>query len=344
MPKVDLHRHLEGSLRIDTLVEIAAQYGIDLPAPGIEGLVQMQPGEPLNFGAFLSKFQTLRQFYRSREIIERVSREAVEDAARDGVIYLELRFTPVALGRLRGYAAGEVMDWVAASAQLAARACGITVRLIVSINRHEPLDAAEQVASLAAERIERGIAGLDLAGNEAEYPALPFAGLLREARESGLHLTVHAGEWGGGGNVREAIEVIGAQRIGHGTRILEDPAAVGLALERGTALEACLTSNYQSGVVPALAGHPLARLVEAGLNVTVNTDDPSISGITLTDEYHLAVAELGLEPAWLGRAACSAARAAFLPEAAREALVEQIERRLELFSTMAEFRAARLRR
>lgn len=325
IPKVDLHRHLEGSLRIETLMEIASLHGMDLPQHDFHALVQMQREDTLTFSTFLSKFQTLRQFYRSPEVIERVTREAVEDAARDGVVYLELRFTPVALGRLQGYSAARVMDWVARSANAAARAWGIEVRLIASVNRHEPVELAEEVARQAAERIDQGIVGLDLAGNEAQFSALPFAGVLREARESGLHLTVHAGEWRGPENVREAIEIIGTERIGHGVRVIEDQGVMAVARERGVFFEVCATSNYQSGVVKALAAHPLKQMVEANLNVTINTDDPSISGITLSDEYILAQETLGLDGSTMQNCIRNGIEAAFLSEAEKIRLRQRVE-------------------
>jgi adenosine deaminase len=324
IPKVELHRHLEGSLRIETLLDIAMQHGIALPEPGLHALVQMQAADTLDFATFLSKFQTLRQFYRTPEIIARVTREAVADAAQDGVVYLELRFTPVALGRLQGYPLPEVMDWVAHSAQAAADEHGIQVRLIASVNRHEPLALAEEVAGLAAERSRLGIVGLDLAGNEAQFSAAPFAGLFREARQSGLRLTIHAGEWGPAGNVRQAVELFGAERIGHGVRVLEDSGAVDAARACGTVFEVCITSNYQSGVVPALSAHPLPRLLAAGLNATLNTDDPGISAITLSDEYRLALEDLGLPLPILRERILSAARAAFLPPAEAQALEQRV--------------------
>lgn len=329
-PKVDLHRHLEGSLRVATLQEIAAQHGILLPNRDLHALVQMQPEDSLNFSTFLSKFQTLRQFYRSPEVIERVTREAVEDAAQDGVIYLELRFTPVALGRLQGFSAARVMDWVAKSAREAARDCGISVNLIASINRHEPVEIAEEVARLAVERIDQGIIGLDLAGNEAQFPARPFSAIFREAAESGLRLTIHAGEWGGADNIREAIEVFGAERIGHGVRVIDDPAVVALALERKTAFEVCVTSNYQSGVVTALANHPLSRMLNAGLSVTLNTDDPSISGITLSDEYILAQDDLGLGSKIISACVLNGAKESFLPAKEKALLEERLKMSLAL--------------
>ncbi len=152
--KVDLHRHLEGSLRLKSLTEIAAQQRIYLSAKEFRAHVQMQPGDPLTSATFLSKFQTLRQFYRSQEIIERLAREVVEDAARDGVVHLELSFTPVALSRVQGFTPAQVMDWVSHSVQEAAIKTIFPVRLIASVNRHEPVELAEEVARLAAKEFE----------------------------------------------------------------------------------------------------------------------------------------------------------------------------------------------
>ena len=170
--------------------------------------------------------------------------------------------------------------------------------------------------------------GLDLAGNEAEFSSVPFLGVFKEAHQAGLKLTVHAGEWAGAANVQEALETLHAERIGHGVRVLEDPTTVALARERGTAFEVCVTSNFQTGVVPSLLEHPIMEMLEAGLNVTIDTDDPSISQITLGDEYRRVCEELGMEHKKLKERIMAAARASFLPEAERETLVEQLRKEL----------------
>ncbi len=324
-PKVELHRHLEGSLRLETLREIAHAHGIPVEEHvPLDMLVQVMEKEPFTAANFLSKFSTLRLFYRSPEVITRVTQEAIEDAARDNVRYLELRFTPVALSRVEDFPLADVMDWVLEAAQEASRRYGLPTRLIASVNRHESPALAEEVARLSVERMERGIVGLDLAGNEADFPAAPFAPVFREARQAGLHITIHAGEWGGADNVRQAIEEMGAERIGHGVRVLEDPETVQMAQERGTTFEVCITSNYQSGVVAALLKHPLPRMLAAGLRVTINTDDPSVSRITLSDEFRIAGESLGMSEAALQHTLLTAARSAFLPPAEREALAEQL--------------------
>lgn len=326
LPKVDLHRHLEGSLRVTTLSEVGRRHGLGLPGTGpLRSLVEISNEEGYTFENFLSKFQTLRLFYRSSEVIGRLTSEAIADAAADNVHYLELRFTPVALSKAEGFPLAEVMDWVIEGARQACQEYDISVRLIASVNRHESLEQAEQVAQLACDRIGKGIVGLDIAGNEADFSAAPFAEIFQAARQAGLRISVHAGEWGGASNVIEAIQVLGAERIGHGVRVLEDARAVEIARERGTTFEVCITSNYQSGVVPALSAHPMARMLSAGLNVTINTDDPSISKITLSEEYRLACQDLGLPLEVLQQRILAAARAAFLPEADRQALVSGLQ-------------------
>ena len=331
LPKAELHRHLEGSLRLATMLDIARDHGLTVPASilRLSGMVQVGDEEPFTFSNFLEKFKTLRLFYRSPDVIERVTREAIEDAARDNVRYMELRFTPVALSRAERFPLHDVMDWVCNSAQKTAEQFGITVKLIASVNRHESTDLAEQVAWLAADYQSKGIVGLDIAGNEAEFPGKPFAPIFREAKESGLKITVHAGEWGGAENVREAIEVLGADRIGHGVRVLEYPNVVALAKERGTVFEVCVTSNYQSGVTPSLEAHPIKEMIEAGLTTTINTDDPSISRISLSSEFQMINNQLGIPLSQLKILTMNAVNAAFVSEIEKEKLVIQFKKGLE---------------
>jgi len=322
---------LEGSLRLATMLDIARAHDITIPIniTHLGHLVQVQNGEPSTYQNFLAKFTTLRMFYRSPEAIHRVTSEAIEDAAKDNVRYLELRFTPVALSRAERFPLDEIMDWVCESAQQAAGKFGVMVRLLASVNRHEGTDLAEQVAWLAAGRFEKGLVGLDLAGNEAEFPVQPFTGIFHEARQAGLHITVHAGEWAGAASVRSALEDLNAERIGHGVHILEDQAVVSLARERGTTFEVCVTSNYQSGVISSLESHPALKMLESGLNVILATDDPSISQITLGDEYRLACENLGMTRQTLKERILAAAGAAFLPEAEKKRLVANLKKELK---------------
>jgi adenosine deaminase len=332
LPKVELHRHLEGSLRLDTMLDVARQHGITIPADvlRLSTLVQIQEEDKYTFQNFLAKFNTLRLFYRTPDVIHRITRESIEDAAKDNVKYMELRFTPVALSRAERFPLHDVIDWVMTSAREAANKHGVAVCLIASVNRHEGTELAEQVAWLAAEHIEDGLVALDLAGNEADYPSQPFYGIFKEAKQAGLHVTIHAGEWGPAYNVREAIEDIGAERIGHGVRVLEDESIVSLARERNTAFEVCVTSNYQSGVVESLDTHPLMKMLEAGLNVTINTDDPSISRITLSHEYYTACEDLRMPQNTLRERIVAAANAGFIRETEKGKLIRRLEKDLKL--------------
>jgi adenosine deaminase len=243
---------------------------------------------------------------------------------------MELRFTPVALSRAERFPLHDVVDWVISSTKEASKKHGVTVRLIASMNRHESTELAEQVVWLAVEHIDDGLVAIDLAGNEAEFKTEPFYGVVKEARQSGLHVTIHAGEWGPATNVKEAIEQLGAERIGHGVRVLEDETTVALARERGTAFEVCVTSNYQSGVIGSLDTHPLMKMLEAGLNVTINTDDPSISRITLSHEYYTACEDLRMTQPTLRERILAAAKACFLPEDEKEELATKLYKDLRL--------------
>ena len=328
LPKVELHRHLEGSLRINTMMDVSRTYNMGLlNTDDLRPLVQVIDNDPLTSQNFLSKFQVLRKFYRSSQVIQRVAWEAVADAAADGVIYMELRFTPVALSRAERFPLSEVIDWVIEATQKADQEFGSTTRLITSVNRHESIDLAEEVIALAADRIEDGVVGVDLAGDETKFPASPFQGVFAEAQQAGLHVTIHAGEWGGAGNVANAITLLEAERIGHGVRVLEDPTVVALARERSTTFEVCVTSNIHSGVVPSLDEHPLQDMLAEGLNATINTDDPSISQISLSDEYRMVVEEMNIPLETMQEKTLAAAQAAFLPLDAREALVGWVEKK-----------------
>jgi len=329
LPKIDLHRHLEGSIRFDTVRQLARAQEMGLPATAqLRPMVEVHENQPYTFENFLSKFATLRLFYRSQEIIGRITHEAISDAAADNVEYLELRFTPAALSHTQGHPLAEVMDWVIQGAQQAEREFGVTIRLIASINRHENPDIAEQVMILASERQKDGIVGLDLAGNEADFSASPFIKIFENAKKNGLHITIHAGEWYSADNIIQAIEIFGAERIGHGIRVLDSPLAVALARYQKVTFEVCLTSNQHSGAVPSIDQHPFIRMLDEGLNVTLNTDDPAISKINLSDEYELAMGVMGLPYSRLRQCIINSAQAAFIGAEEKQNLIQSFEMKL----------------
>jgi adenosine deaminase len=325
-----LHRHLEGSLRLETVVEIARTHQVDLPGSDSDGLrpyVQIT-NEPPSSRSFLAKFKVLRRFYQSPETISRLTYEVVADAAADNVRYLELRFSPQALARVRGFSYGEVTDWVIEATAKAAQDNDIRVGLIITLVRHDPLKSARKVAEVAFERHNRGVVGLDLAGDEVNYPMTPFQGLFVEAKALGMGITVHAGEWSGADTVEEAIMGLGAVRLGHGVRAVENSRTIKLIRERSITLEVCLTSNIQTGVVQKISHHPLIDLLDLDVLATLNTDDPSVSDSTLTDEYYLGVQKLNLDYADLKKMTLNAADAAFLPPDQRRQLRDSFESQL----------------
>lgn len=328
LPKIDLHRHLEGSVRLSTLAEIARRHQIRLgsgPEPAeLEALIRFTASEPADFHRFLSRFQFLRLFYTSEEAIRRIAYEAVADAALDGVRYLELRFNPAALAQARGFRLEEVTEWVLEGVGQAQKDFDIRVRLIMTILRGEDPEVAWRIARLAAAYRPYGVVALDLAGDEVRASPNPLIPVFRWAREQGLFLTIHAGEVGPPSNIRHAILVMGAHRIGHGIQAVHDVEVLRLLHERGIPLEVCPTSNLQTGAVAGFHHHPLPDLYRLGLRVTLNTDDPSISDTTLTDEYLFAMAGMGLQWKDLLRILENAVEAAFLSPEERQALAQRL--------------------
>ncbi len=322
LPKIDLHRHLEGSLRLQTLSEIALEHGIDLPSYDIEQLrpyVQVTDDYP-DFHRFLEKFKLLRRFYTSKEAVQRITREAIIDATEDNIRYLELRFNPVALSRAQGFPLGDVVEWVVETVKNSQTWTTTRTCLILQIGREEPLRVAEEITDLAIAFHGPLVRAIDLAGDETSYPARAFKAPFQRARAAGLHITVHAGEAAGADSVYDAITILGADRIGHGIRCIENSEVVNMLYRRNTALEVCPTSNFQTGAVLGLTAHPLNDLFSLRLKVTINTDDPSVSDTTLTDEYLVAVRAIGLQRRLIFRALRNAIEGAFIPDEERDSL------------------------
>jgi adenosine deaminase len=333
LPKIDLHRHLEGSLRLETLAEIAVEHGVDLPSYDLEDLrplVQVTEDDPPGFLRFLEKFKLLRRFYTSREAVERIAYEAVADAAADNVKYLELRFNPVALAKAQSFRYRDVMEWVWQAVQRAQVDYDIKARLLVSANRQEPDQAIEMVKITLECAHACGVVGIDVSGDEVNYPIKPFVPLFRQARQMGMHITVHAGEAGGANNVREAIEILDAERIGHGVRAIENSSVVRLVRDRQVALEVCPLSNLQTGVMREWGHHPLPDLYHLGVKTTINTDDPSISSTTLTDEYLVVLTTMQMKLIDIKRMLINSAQAAFLPQEEKEALEARLRSELRI--------------
>ncbi|HEX2252581.1 MAG TPA: adenosine deaminase [Thermoanaerobaculia bacterium] len=324
-PVVELHRHLDGNVRLGTVLDLARIHGLELPAWTPEELrphVQMTGAGP-DLLAFLAKFELLRHVMVDYDAIGRIARENLEDAAADGIDHIELRFSPYFMAERYGLDPFTVAEVVCDAVAAAQRAVPVSARLIGIISRtYGPENGWIEVEAAVRCR-DRGVVALDLAGDEANYPGELFVHHFRRARDAGLRTIAHAGEAAGAASVRQAVEELGAERVGHGIRALEDPAVLDLLAERGVALEVCPTSNVQTSTVASYREHPLAAFLDRGLLATLNTDDPSISGIDLPHEYRVAREEMGLGPELLARLQANALAAAFLDDDERAALTHR---------------------
>jgi adenosine deaminase len=321
-PLVELHRHLDGNVRIATVLDLARQHGLDLPAWTVEGLrphVQITEREP-SLVHFIAKFELLRLVMVDYAAVRRIVRENLEDAVREGIDAIELRFSPYFMAERHGLDTFGVVD-AACDALEEGRDLPVRAKLIGIVSRHYGPEVGWIEVEAAIRGRDRGVVALDLAGDEAHFPGELFVDHFRKAREAGLQTIAHAGEAAGAESVRQAVLGLGAQRIGHGIRAVEDPAVLDLLAERGIPLEVCPTSNLHTSTVATYRDHPLPALLARGLAVTLNTDDPSISGIDLAHEYRVATTEIGLAEADLRRMQEMALAAAFLSPEERAALL-----------------------
>ncbi|MFL6200173.1 MAG: adenosine deaminase [Thermoanaerobaculia bacterium] len=320
-PLVELHRHLDGNLRLETVIDLARQHKVDLPAMTVEGIrpyVQIVGREP-SLLDFIAKFEMLCRVMVDYDAVRRIVRENLEDAVREGIDYIELRFSPAFMAERHGLDTLGVAE-AACDALEEARdlpSLPIRAKLIGIISRHYGPERGWTELEAAIRCRDRGIVALDLAGDEAGFPGELFVDHFRKARDAGLRVIAHAGEAAGAQSVRQAVLGLGAERIGHGIRSIEDPEVLDLLAERGIALEVCPTSNLHTSTVPDYASHPLPALLARGLAVTLNTDDPSISGIDLAHEYRIAQEELGLGEDDLRKMQENAVAAAFLTQEER---------------------------
>lgn len=322
-PLVELHRHLDGNVRIETVLDLARRHGIELPAWTVEELrphVQVTEREP-SLVHFIAKFALLRRVMVDYGAVRRIVGENLEDAARDGIDYIELRFSPYFMGEEHGLDPFGVVEAACDALEEARGRVPVRAKLIGIISRHYGPEIGRIELQAAIRGRDRGVVALDLAGDEANFPGGQFVRHFAEAREAGLRTIAHAGEADGAGSVRQAVLELGAERIGHGVRAVEDPAVLDLLAERRVALEVCPTSNLHTNTVKDYGSHPLPALLRRGLLVTLNTDDPSISGIDLPHEYRVASEELGLTEAELRRLQENAVAAAFLSPEERPELL-----------------------
>ena len=313
LPLIDLHRHLDGSVRLETILDLARQHNIALPATTVEDLrphVQVTEPQP-GLMAFIAKMLWMTRVLADGEACRRVARENVEDAKREGIDYLELRFSPWFMAEPNGLDPREVIEGIVQGIAEGVEATGVRVNLIGILSRTYGAEIAhKELDALLAHRED--FVALDLAGDEANFPAPLFVEHFAKGRDAGWRITVHAGEAGGPHSVWDAIKILGAERIGHAARALEDPALVDFMLENQIPIEANLTSNVHTSTIPDLASHPLRHMLARGLVASINTDDPGVSAIDLPYEFGVAAPAAGLSRKQVRQAQVNALETAFL--------------------------------
>lgn len=324
LPRIDLHRHLDGNVRLQTILDLGRRHGIALPGDSLETLRPhvVVPGAGLGLMAFLARLHWMTAVIADTDAVRRVARENVEDAAHDGLDYVELRFSPYFQSRPHGLDPVAVVDAVVAGVEEGRAATGIGVNLIGILSRTFGLAACTLELDALLTRKEH-IVALDLAGDEEAWPADLFAQHFARARDAGWAITVHAGEAAPAASIWSALRVLGATRIGHGTHAIDDPALLDYLIEHRIGIEANLTSNVQTGAVSSYAAHPLKTFLERGVLASVNTDNPIISGIDWPHEMTVAATAAGLTDDDLARAMRNAVEIAFLSRAEKEALLRK---------------------
>ncbi len=323
LPLIDLHRHLDGSVRLATILDLGIRHNLPLPAYDLDGLrpyVQVTGPQP-DILAFFAKFKWQTLVLVDYDACRRIAYENVEDARREGIDYIELRFSPWFMAEAHHLDPSGVVEAVVDGASAGRRDTGIGVNLIGILSRtYGPEVAWQELAALLSQK--EALVGLDLAGDELHFPGEWFVEHFKKGRSAGWRVTVHAGEAAGPQSVWQAISELGAERIGHAVHAPEDPYLMDYLAEHQIGIESNLTSNVQTSTVAGYASHPLRLFLERGLLATINTDDPGISAVDLRYELEVAAPAAGLSAAQVRQAQENALKVAFLSEKEKAALAD----------------------
>lgn len=323
LPKTDLHCHLDGSLRPSTLLELGTRQIVPLPAADAEELRrQMRIRDGADLTEYLRLFDLTLSVMQDEESLERVAFELAEDAARENVWYLEVRFSPI-LHQKRGLALEAIVDAVLRGLRRAEARWRIKSGVIVCGIRHISPEVSLQLAKLAISYKNRGVVAFDLAGAERDYPAKEHREAFQLILKRNINSTVHAGEAFGARSIHQAIHYCGAHRVGHGTLLWEDPDLLEYVTDHRIPLEMCLTSNLQTGAVESYATHPFGAYFRKGLRVTINTDNRLMSDTTASRELQLACLHLDLYVSDLRKILINGFKSAFLSHDEKKAMLRE---------------------
>lgn len=325
LPLTDIHRHLDGNIRAQTILDLGRQFNLPLPAQTLETLiphVQVTATEP-DLVSFLSKLDWGVKVLASLGACRRVAFENIEDAARNGLHYVELRFSPGYMAMTHQLPVAGVVEAVIAGVHEGCKTFGVQAQLIGIMSRtFGEASCLQELEALLAHRDR--ITALDLAGDELGFPGSLFLSHFNRARDAGWHITVHAGEAAGPESIWQAIRELGAERIGHGVKAIDDPALMDFLAEQKIGIESCLTSNIQTSTVPSLDAHPLKRFLEHGILATINTDDPGVQGVDIIHEYQIAAVQAGLTLDQMRTAQINGLDIAFLSDSEKQAIRNKV--------------------
>lgn len=329
IPLTDLHRHLDGNIRTQTILDLGQKFGVALPAYTVADLtphVQIVEAEP-SLVAFLSKLDWGVAVLGDLDACRRVAYENVEDALNAQIDYAELRFSPYYMAMKHNLPVAGVVEAVVDGVKAGVRDFGVQANLIGIMSRTFGTDACQQELDAILSQKDH-IVAVDLAGDELGQPGDRFVSHFKQVRDAGLHITVHAGEAAGPESMWQAIRDLGATRIGHGVKAIHDPQLMDYLAKHLIGIESCLTSNIQTSTVESLALHPLKRFLEYGVLACLNTDDPAVEGIELPYEYDVAAPQAGLSQEQIRQAQLNGLELAFLSDTDKQALKAKVAQRV----------------
>lgn len=329
LPKTDLHVHLDGCLRVDTLIDLAKKQGVELPATDPKKLESIVASGKncKNLGEYLRGFDITLSVMQEEEALYRVAYELAEDAAEENVWYMEVRYSPI-LHTQKGLSLPAIVDAVNEGLRAAEKKFNIRTGVIICGMRNINPETSVRLAELAVAYKNKGVVAFDLAGQEENNPAKHHREAFYLIRNNNINTTIHAGEAYGWESIHQAIHYCGAHRIGHGTRLYENGDLLNYVNDHRIPLEVCLLSNIQTGAAPSLEKHPLRFYYDYGLRISINTDNRLISGTTMTNELYLAAKHLDLSLEDIKSIILDGFKSAFLPNRAKSIMLNMVNETL----------------
>jgi aminodeoxyfutalosine deaminase len=320
MPKAELHVHLEGAVLPETLLRLAEKHQVDLPAKDLDGIREFYTFR--DFDHFVEVYMKINDCLVTPEDVGLITEELGNEAARQNIRYLEVTISPGTLVLIHGMTFDEILNEINAGAERARKNHGVQMQWVLDVIRDMPPHIREEGAKFAIESMDRGIVALGLGGTESKYPPEQFTDLFALAKDAGLPGVPHAGETAGPESIWNAVKLLDAVRIGHGVRAIEDPQLMSYLAEHRIPLEVSPTSNLCIGVFDSWDAHPMRKLYDAGIRVSVNSDDPPMFNTTLTQEYRELVSRFGFSVFELEKITLDAIEDSFLPAAEKESMLQ----------------------